>query len=165
MVVEAGAGGGGGGLPPGPVTMPGSSFGWHGGVTAWRYAHDPGGNEPDEIVLLGRDVGKADFVDTHTAAIPTSRRTHFVDLAGMTEAQISTLIDQITNSGVTTLAIYTADDTASPSGSSFPDVRSYLATLAAVGTDDHLQRDRSGRLRVDHRGHGLSGRSAVSRSR
>lgn len=125
----AGGGGAGTTLPPGSVTMPGSSFGWHAGVTAWRYAHDPGTNEPDEIVLLGREVGKADWVDMHDAAVPTSRRVHFVDLAGLTEAQIETLIDQVTNSGVTTLAIYTADDTTSPSGSSHPDVRSFVATL------------------------------------
>ncbi|MEM1335107.1 MAG: prepilin-type N-terminal cleavage/methylation domain-containing protein [Actinomycetota bacterium] len=128
-----GGGGSGGGsgttLPPGPVTMPGSSFGWHGGVTAWRYAHDPGTSEPNEIVLLGRDVGKADWVSAHDAVIPTARRTHFVDLAGLTEMQIETLIDQVTNSGVTALAIYAPDDIAPPSGSSFPDVRSFLATL------------------------------------
>ncbi|MEM9041627.1 MAG: prepilin-type N-terminal cleavage/methylation domain-containing protein [Actinomycetota bacterium] len=128
-----GGGGTGGGsgttLPPGPVTMPGSSFGWHAGVTAWRYAHDPGTSEPNEIVLLGRDVGKADWVSAHDAVIPTARRTHFVDLAGLTEMQIETLIDQVTNSGVTALAIYSADDIAPPSGSSFPDVRSFVATL------------------------------------
>lgn len=58
--------------PPIPVTMPTSSFGWHGGVTAWRFGADANGD--DEIVVLGREQGKADWVAATGAGASSTPR-------------------------------------------------------------------------------------------
>lgn len=110
--------------PPGPVAMPSASFGWHGGVTAWRYGPDAGG--ANEIVVIGGNTGRLDWVAAHDAAVPSPRRTHFIDITGLRADEIDGLISSVNNNGVTLIAVYTADDTAAIEGSAATSVTDYL---------------------------------------
>lgn len=123
---------GGSPLPPAPavpVVMPTSSFSWHGGVTAWRFGADTAGN--DEIVVLGREQGKADWVAATDAGASSSRRVHFIDLDSLTSANLASLLSAVNTNGVTALGVYRADDDTALPGSSASDVYNHL--VAEVG--------------------------------
>ncbi len=115
--------------PPTPVVMPTSSFSWHGGVTAWRYGADTPGN--DEIVVLGREQGKADWVAATDAGASSSRRVHFIDLDSLTSANLASLLAAVNTNGVTALGVYRADDDAPLPGSAAASVYDHL--VASVG--------------------------------
>ena len=91
-------------VPPLPVVMPTSSFAWHGGVTAWRFGADTTGN--DEIVVLGREQGKADWVAATDAGASSSRRVHFIDLDSLSVANLTALLGAIDTNGC---LLYTSD--------------------------------------------------------
>ncbi len=113
--------------PPIPVTMPTSSFGWHGGVTAWRFGADANGD--DEIVVLGREQGKADWVAATGAGASSTRRVHFVDLDSLNAGNIETFLAAINNNGDTALGVYQGDDTSALPGSGAVDVYDHLVTV------------------------------------
>ena len=118
--------------PPGPaapVVMPTSSFGWHGGVTAWRFGADLDG--ADEIVVLGREAGKADWVAATDAGASSTRRVHFVDLDSLNVANLTSLLNAVDTNGVTALGVYRADDTIPLPGSPAADVYDHL--VGALG--------------------------------
>jgi len=115
--------------PPVPVVMPTNSFAWHGGVTAWRFGADTTGN--DEIVVLGREQGKADWVAATDAGTSSSRRVHFIDLDSLTSANLASLLGAVNTNGVTALGVYRADDDTPLPGSAAGDVYDHLA--ASVG--------------------------------
>ena len=116
-------------VPPLPVVMPTSSFAWHGGVTAWRFGADTTGN--DEIVVLGREQGKADWVAATDAGASSSRRVHFIDLDSLSVANLTSLLGAVDTNGVTALGVYRADDDTPLPGTATADVYSHL--LASVG--------------------------------
>mgnify|MGYP001829106819 FL=1 len=121
-----------GGTPPGPpapVVMPTSSFNWHGGVTAWRFGSDQDG--ADEIVVLGRAQGRADWVAATDAGASSTRRVHFVDLDSLNVANLASLLNAVDTNGATALGVYVADDTMPLPGSPAPDVYSHL--VGALG--------------------------------
>jgi len=115
--------------PPVPVVMPTSSFGWHGGVTAWRFGSDQDG--ADEIVVLGRAQGKADWVAATDAGASSTRRVHFVDLDSLNVANLASLLTAVDTNGVTALGVYLADDAMPLPGSPAADVYDHL--LGALG--------------------------------
>ncbi len=115
--------------PPAPVAMPTSSFSWHGGVTAWRFGSDQDG--ADEIVVLGREHGKADWVAATDAGASSTRRVHFVDLDSLNVANLGSLLNAVDTNGATALGVYLADDTMSLPGSPAADVHDHL--LGALG--------------------------------
>lgn len=121
---------GGPAAPPAPVVMPTPSFGWHGGVTAWRFGADADG--ADEIVVLGREQGKADWVAATNAGASSTRRVHFVDLDSLNVANLASLLAAVDTNGVTALGVYTADDTSPLPGSPAADVRGHLLTELAA---------------------------------
>jgi general secretion pathway protein G len=129
QVVSAGecaAPSGGPATPPAPVpvVMPTSSFGWHGGVTAWRFGADQDG--ADEIVVLGREQGKADWVAATDAGASSTRRVHFVDLDSLNVANLASLLNAVDTNGVTALGVYLADDTMPLPGSPAANVHDHL---------------------------------------
>jgi type II secretory pathway pseudopilin PulG len=112
--------------PPTAVTMPTSSFAWHGGVTAWRFGADANGD--DEIVVLGREQGKADWVAATNAGAASTRRVHFVDLDSLNAGNIAVFLALINSNGDTALGVYRADDTLPLPGSGAADVYDYLVS-------------------------------------
>jgi general secretion pathway protein G len=116
--------------PPVPVVMPSSSFSWHGGVTAWRFGADTGGD--DEIVVLGRDNGKADWVAATDAGASSTRRVHFIDIDSLTAGNLNSMLALINNNGDTALGVYQADDTTPLPGSAEATVYDHL--LGIIGT-------------------------------
>ena len=111
-------------VPPAPVLMPSSSFGWHGGVTAWRFGADADGI--DEIVVLGREQGKADWVVATDAGASSTRRVHFVDLDSLNVTNLDSLLTAVDTNGVTAIGVYPADDTSPLPGSPAADVYDHL---------------------------------------
>jgi prepilin-type N-terminal cleavage/methylation domain-containing protein len=119
-----------------PVVMPTASFTWHGGVTAWRFGNDV--NVANEIVVLGREQGKADWVAATDSGVASTRRVHFVDLDSLDAGSVSTLLANINNNGLTALGVYSADDTAPLPGSTAATVFQHLLTAAGGYTDTTL---------------------------
>jgi len=115
--------------PPIAVTMPTSSFAWHGGVTAWRFGADANGN--NEIVVLGREQGKADWVAATDAGAASTRRVHFIDLDSLNSGNIAALLASINSNGDTALGVYRADDTLPLPGSGAADVYDHLVAAVA----------------------------------
>lgn len=115
--------------PPAPVVMPTTSFTWHGGVTAWRFGADT--NSADEIVVLGREQGRADWVAATDAGASSIRRVHFVDLDSLDAGNVASLLAAVNTNGLTALGVYGADDNASLPGSASANVFDHLA--ATVG--------------------------------
>jgi len=114
--------------------MPTASFSWHGGVTAWRFGDDTDG--ADEIVVLGRGQGRADWVAATDAGAASIRRVHFVDLDSLDAGNLEVLLNQIDNNGVTALGVYTADDSTPLPGSAAANVSEHLST--AVGAHPRI---------------------------
>lgn len=86
------------------------------GVPAWRYLDGDLGGADDQIVVLGRDGGKADWVAADDADITTSRRTHFIDMDTLTAGVLTTLFGNVSTNGLTTVVVFTDDDTGTLSG-------------------------------------------------
>jgi hypothetical protein len=70
---------------------------------------------------------KADWTATRDAGTVSPRRTHFVDITSLSAASLDQLVNQINNSGVTTIVVYTADDTQPVAGSGAASVVDYLS--------------------------------------
>jgi type II secretory pathway pseudopilin PulG len=130
--------------PPAAVTMPTSSFAWHGGVTAWRFGADA--NVVDEIVVLGRELGKADWVAATDAGAVSTRRVHFVDLDSLDSANVAALLAATNSNGDTALGVYLADDTLPLPGSGAADVYDHLVAAVAAYPNTTLVSMTSGDL-------------------
>jgi hypothetical protein len=130
---ECAAPAGGSPAPPAPstpVVMPTASITWHGGVTAWRFQRDV--NVADEIVVLGRDQGKADWVAATDSGVSSTRRVHFVDLDSLDAANLATLVENVNNNGDTALGVYLADDSIPLPGSAAANVFDHLSTTLSA---------------------------------
>ncbi len=120
--------------PPPPVTPTSITFGV---LPAWQY----GATGADEIVVLGRTEGEADFIAMITAAPPTSRRITFINLDLVTTTGwVDYILNRSRTNGVTDVAIYLDDDTVAIPG--HPNVDAYLST--AVIPDPYHYVDASG---------------------
>ena len=121
---QTGSGGDAAPPPAVPVVMPTASFGWHGGVTAWRYPTDAGG--ANEIVVIGGETGKADWVAADTAGTASPRRTHYIDITSLDAGRIDALLAAVNTNGLAVFAVYGADDTQPVAGSTATSVADYL---------------------------------------
>lgn len=143
-------GGGSGGPPPAdpppdppppdpPVEPTPISFG---GIPAWQY----GATGADEVVVLGRAEGEADWRAMINVAPPTSRRVTFIDLDQVdSQSDVDYVMNRSRTNGVTDFALYVDDDTVSiarAGGGTWPSVDAYLASAAAP--DPYHRLDGSG---------------------
>ncbi len=86
------------------------------GVTSWRYPLGNLGSENDQFLVLGRANAWADWNAAIGNNIATTRRTHFVDMDGLTTGQIDTMMSAMASTGSTTIIVYTDDDTGTLAG-------------------------------------------------